>query len=150
MNVKIEVFNADDMFHQQAANRVSDWSLRADTVLTVQPEEVAGYPYSIFALNEFGVALGHVAVVNYENNVATIGRFIVSTYFREIGIGGLMLGYLTETLGENFPDMEKCLVYSTYESTRFFEKAGGVFAGFRNPILPGRANWITDLMPAIK
>ena len=150
MKINIEVYDHGIPMHQQAAEQASQWSEQSETVLTFKPEDLAEYPYSVLGFNELSVPLGHIAVVRYEDHVATIGRFLVNPDYRHLGVGSALVQHMVGSLGDVFPDMEKCLVYSTYKSTRIFESAGGVFAGFRNPILQGRANWITDLMPAIK
>lgn len=150
MNINFEEFDNSQPHHQGASALVSEWSKNAAAMLTLKPEDLDTYPYSVLAFNPQAVPLGHIAVVKYEAGEATVGRFVVNPDYRGQGVGRAIIQYFVGSVAQALPGMQSCLVYTSYKSLEIFEQAGGVFVGYREPLLRGRANHITNLMPAIK
>jgi N-acetylglutamate synthase-like GNAT family acetyltransferase len=122
------------------------WS-RAAAMLELTPELLRAFSYSIVAHDQEQL-LGHIAITELNEGVATIGGLVVDPAYRKQRVGLALTEHILKVAADFEPVLQTCHAYANEASLSLFLKAGGVLIGSREQLAPTGCNYKVDLMPA--
>ena len=148
MKFSVQEFNPADPAHQESAAMAASWADQSGQMCSMNAETMAENTHDLHAIAENGRPLGHIAVTSLMEGQAIIGGFVVSPAHRGQGIGSMLVESIVDKLAEH-PELAACQAYANDDSRDIFRRAGGRFAGFRDPN-EGHGRYIIDMMPAVQ